>query len=111
MMDRGRSFLRSYHSIAYHVSVAHVVVPYRALLDRWVVTSTSLSNFSCADTMSGLFLDYPHWEMKPELKRYYLMQAAYWCQQLLVLILRLEKPRKDYNELVAHHLVTLWLIG
>ncbi len=55
--------------------------------------------------------DYPHWDMKPELKRYYLMQAAYWVQQLLVLVLGLEKPRKDYNELVAHHIVTLWLVG
>ncbi len=49
--------------------------------------------------------------MKPELKRYYLMQSAYWCQQLLVLVLGLEKPRKDYLELVAHHIVTLWLVG
>ena len=55
--------------------------------------------------------DYPHWDMKPELKRYYLMQAAYWCQQFIILILGLEKPRKDYNELVTHHIVTLWLIG
>ncbi|KAI0092015.1 longevity assurance proteins LAG1 LAC1 [Irpex rosettiformis] len=57
------------------------------------------------------WIDYPHWDMMPELKRYYLMQAAYWVQQLLVLVFRLEKPRKDYNELVAHHLVTLWLVG
>ncbi|OCH94130.1 longevity assurance proteins LAG1/LAC1 [Obba rivulosa] len=57
------------------------------------------------------WIDYPHWQMIPELKTYYLMQAAYWCQQLLVLALKLEKPRKDYNELVAHHIVTLWLIG
>jgi hypothetical protein len=49
--------------------------------------------------------------MKPELKRYFLMHAAYWCQQLIVLLLRLEKPRKDYNELIMHHFVTLWLIG
>lgn len=49
--------------------------------------------------------------MKPELKRYYLMQASYWCQQLIVMLLGLEKPRKDYNELVAHHFVTLWLVG
>lgn len=49
--------------------------------------------------------------MLPELKHYQLMQAAYWCQQLIVLVLRLEKPRKDYHELIAHHLVTLWLIG
>ena len=49
--------------------------------------------------------------MTPELKRYYLLQASYWCQQLIVLVFRLEKPRKDYKELVAHHLVTLWLVG
>jgi len=57
------------------------------------------------------WIDYPHWDMKPELKCYYLMQAAYWCQQLMVMLLGLEKPRKDYNELVAHHFVTLWLVG
>ncbi|KAJ7507913.1 longevity assurance proteins LAG1/LAC1 [Mycena galericulata] len=57
------------------------------------------------------WIDYPHWDMKPELKRYYLMQMAYWCQQLIVLVLGLEKPRKDFNELVAHHIVTLWLVG
>ncbi|KAJ7908263.1 longevity assurance proteins LAG1/LAC1 [Mycena leptocephala] len=57
------------------------------------------------------WIDYPHWDMKPELKRYYLMQMSYWCQQLLVLVLGLEKPRKDYYELVAHHIVTLWLVG
>lgn len=49
--------------------------------------------------------------MKPNLKRYYLMQAAYWCQQFIVLVLGLEKPRKDHRELAAHHFVTLWLIG
>ena len=26
-------------------------------------------------------------------------------------VCKLEKPRKDYNELVAHHFVTLWLVG
>ena len=49
--------------------------------------------------------------MKPELKAYYLVQMAYWWQQLIVLLLGLEKPRKDYRELVAHHFVTLWLVG
>jgi acyl-CoA-dependent ceramide synthase len=55
--------------------------------------------------------DYPHWDMKPELKAYYLVQAAFWTQQLFVLLFRLEKPRVDYTELVAHHFVTLWLVG
>lgn len=65
------------------------------------------SNFMLMIPVPG----YPHWDMKPELKRYYLMQAAYWCQQLIVLVLKLEKPRNDYKELVAHHFVTLWLVG
>ncbi|KZV72106.1 longevity assurance proteins LAG1/LAC1 [Peniophora sp. CONT] len=60
---------------------------------------------------SAFWTEYPHWQMIPELKAYYLAQAAYWCQQLIVLALRLEKPRKDYNELIAHHIVTLWLVG
>lgn len=53
---------------------------------------------------------YPQWDLKPELKRYYLMQTAYWFQQLIVMLLRLEKPRKDHNEYVAHHFVTLWMV-
>lgn len=57
------------------------------------------------------WLRYPHWLMRPELKVYYLLQGSYWLQQALVMLLRLEAPRKDYYELVAHHLVTLWLIG
>ncbi|KAF7433033.1 hypothetical protein PC9H_004979 [Pleurotus ostreatus] len=57
------------------------------------------------------WLNYPHWDMKPELKCYYLVQMAYWWQQLIVMVLGLEKPRKDYRELVAHHAVTLWLVG
>lgn len=57
------------------------------------------------------WLRYPHWLMRPELKVYYLLQGSYWSQQALVMLCRLEAPRKDYYELVAHHLVTLWLIG
>ncbi|KAJ7899626.1 TLC domain-containing protein [Mycena leptocephala] len=57
-----------------------------------------------------IWIDYPYTDMLPELKRYYLLQTAYWVQQFLVLALRLEKPRKDYAELVAHHVVTLFLV-
>lgn len=44
------------------------------------------------------------------MKYYYLLQTAYWIQQLFVLVLKIEKPRKDYNELIIHHIVTIWLI-
>ena len=93
-------------SAAYHVPIAHLVVRHQVVLDRFVLLLPSPIAFA-----HDCVTDYPHWEMKPELKRYYLMQAAYWCQQLLVLLLGLEKPRKDYYELVAHHFVTLWLVG
>ena len=61
--------------------------------------------------VAHLSIDYPHWDMKPMLKRYYLMHFSYWIQQLAILGMGLEKPRKDFKELVAHHFVTLWLIG
>ncbi|BEI81962.1 hypothetical protein CcaverHIS002_0211220 [Cutaneotrichosporon cavernicola] len=59
----------------------------------------------------NFWLGYPHREMTWRLKTYYLVQAAYWCQQTIILALKIEKPRKDFKELVAHHIVTLWLIG
>jgi acyl-CoA-dependent ceramide synthase len=68
--------------------------------------------------------------MPGTLKAYYLLQASYWCQQTIILAAGVEKPRKDFKELIAHvsflalvndtvglkpvhhqHLVTLWLIG
>ncbi|KAG8791698.1 hypothetical protein FRC16_000321 [Serendipita sp. 398] len=49
--------------------------------------------------------------MPGTVKPYYLLQSAYWLQQFLLLVLRIEKPRSDFAELVAHHIVTLWLIG
>ncbi|MCO5596178.1 hypothetical protein L7F22_050238 [Adiantum nelumboides] len=61
--------------------------------------------------MEHLWVKYPHWMMRSELKVYYLLQFSYWMQQALVMLLRLEAPRKDYYELIAHHLVTLWLVG
>lgn len=48
------------------------------------------------------WLGYPHREMTWRLKTYYLVQAAYWCQQTIILALKIEKPRKDFKELVAH---------
>lgn len=43
-------------------------------------------------------------------KVFYLGQAAFWAQQACVLALQLEKPRKDHDEMVYHHIVTLLLV-
>ncbi|KAK6332431.1 hypothetical protein TWF696_003146 [Orbilia brochopaga] len=58
----------------------------------------------------------PYWTSHPNMlhtaafKSYYLLQWSYWLQQAIVLILMLEKPRKDFKELVLHHIVTVSLI-
>ena len=58
----------------------------------------------------GMYEGYPHRTHEAVVKFYYLFQAAFWLQQAIVLTLGLEKPRKDYKELVAHHVVSLALI-
>ncbi|KAJ0297752.1 hypothetical protein COL5a_011907 [Colletotrichum fioriniae] len=60
---------------------------------------------------TGMYETFPHKTHEAVVKFYYLFEAAYWAQQALVMLLGLEKPRKDYYELVAHHCVTLALIG
>ncbi|KAK4189553.1 TLC domain-containing protein [Podospora australis] len=59
----------------------------------------------------GLYEMYPHKTHDALFKFYYLFQAAYWAQQAIVLLLGMEKPRKDFKELVGHHIVSLALIG
>lgn len=60
---------------------------------------------------TAMFEGFPHREHEGLFKAYYLLQASYWSQQAVVLVLQLEKPRKDYKELVLHHIVTLALIA
>ena len=59
---------------------------------------------------AGMYEGYPHLTHEALFKAYYLLQASYWAQQMIVLLLMLEKPRKDFKELVAHHIITLTLI-
>lgn len=53
---------------------------------------------------------FPHKSHVALFKAYYLLQASFWAQQSVVLSLQLEKPRKDFYELVFHHVVTIALI-
>ncbi|XHG07711.1 hypothetical protein AWENTII_010845 [Aspergillus wentii] len=59
----------------------------------------------------GMYELFPHRTHEACFKFYYLFQGAYWAQQAIVMLLGMEKPRKDFKELVAHHIVTLALIG
>ncbi|KAL3423321.1 ceramide synthase membrane component [Phlyctema vagabunda] len=59
----------------------------------------------------GMYENFPHKTHEAGFKFYYLFQAAYWAQQAIVLLLGMEKPRKDFRELVGHHIVSLALIA
>lgn len=58
----------------------------------------------------GMYEGFPHKTHEAVFKAYYLLQASYWAQQAIVLLLMLEKPRKDFKELVMHHIITIALI-
>jgi len=73
----------------------------------YVMSRTPVWYFNTA----GMYEGFPHRAHEACFKAYYLLQAAYWAQQGLVLMLQLEKPRKDFRELVLHHIITLSLIG
>ena len=60
---------------------------------------------------TAMFENYPHRTHTALFKAYYLIQFSYWAQQAIVLVLLLEKPRKDFKELVLHHIITLTLIA
>ena len=73
----------------------------------YVMSRTPVGYFN-TDAMYEAF---PHKSHEALFKAYYLLQGSYWAQQAIVLCLQLEKPRKDFKELVGHHIVTLALIA
>lgn len=50
---------------------------------------------------------YPEFFPSKSMKLYYLIQISCWFQQLITL--HLEHKRKDYYEMLAHHLITIFL--
>ena len=75
-------------------------------LGLYVMSRTPIWYFNT----TAFFEGFPHRTHDAVFKTYYLLQASYWAQQAIVLILQLEKPRKDFKELVFHHIITLALI-
>lgn len=72
----------------------------------WIMRRMPLWYFNT----TAFYENYPHKTHDIFFKVYYLGQAAFWVQQSVVLILQLEKPRKDFRELVLHHIITIALI-
>ena len=47
--------------------------------------------------------------MSGPFKWYHLVQLAFWVQQILVI--HLEKRRKDHNQMLTHHIITCFTIS
>ncbi|KAI8349434.1 TLC domain-containing protein [Choanephora cucurbitarum] len=57
---------------------------------------------------SQFWIDYPHLQMTTQMKAYYLMQIAFWTQQIYTI--HIEKRRKDHLAMVTHHFITFILL-
>ena len=53
-------------------------------------------------------MGWPNREMTGPFKWYYLVQFAFWLQQILVV--NIEERRKDYLQMFTHHVITCALI-
>jgi len=51
---------------------------------------------------------YPQTSLEGLSKFYYLSQIAFWFQQIIVI--QVEKRRKDYHQMFTHHIVTVFLV-
>ncbi|KAH3679729.1 hypothetical protein WICMUC_000760 [Wickerhamomyces mucosus] len=58
----------------------------------------------------NMYATYPNFTNEYYYKLFYLLQGSFWAQQVIILILQVEKPRKDFLELVVHHAITILLI-
>ncbi|KAJ5023190.1 TLC domain-containing protein [Bipolaris maydis] len=56
-----------------------------------------------------LWTNFPTREMTGLMKSYYLLQLAFWLQQIFVL--NFEKRRKDYLQMLTHHVITSVLLA
>jgi acyl-CoA-dependent ceramide synthase len=58
--------------------------------------------------MDQFWIGYPHEAILGLSKLYYLVQIAFWLQQIIVI--NIEKRRKDYYQMFIHHIVTIALM-
>ena len=58
--------------------------------------------------LRGLWTGWPHREFEGTMKWYYLVQFAFWLQQILVV--NIEERRKDHWQMFTHHIITCTLM-
>lgn len=74
----------------------------------WGIGMNLLVNSAYWLDLHALWRNWPIREMEGLAKWYYLVQFAFWLQQIVVV--NIEERRKDYWQMFSHHLVTCALI-
>lgn len=74
----------------------------------FVVGMVLLSRSEYMYSVDHLWIGWPHFQLDPSLKAYYLIQLSCWLSQIY--ILNVEQRRKDYYQMFAHHIVTCLLV-
>ncbi|TID30273.1 hypothetical protein CANINC_001153 [Pichia inconspicua] len=100
---KGKSKIARFNEQTYAIFYYGITSP----LGLYIMKQTPMWFFNTKE----FYVNYPHLQHTWLFKFYYLFQAGFWSQQALVLLLRLEKPRKDFKELVFHHIVTILLVS
>lgn len=83
----------------------HCSQPQKQWLTRWQYL---LYNSDYWLNLRQLWVGWPNREMSGLSKWYYLVQFAFWLQQILVV--NIEERRKDYLQMFTHHVITCALI-
>ncbi|GKU09619.1 unnamed protein product [Fusarium langsethiae] len=58
--------------------------------------------------LKAMWTNWPNREVSSLMKSYMLAQLAFWLQQIIVV--NIEKRRKDYWQMISHHIVTIVLV-
>ncbi|RGP74665.1 sphingosine n-acyltransferase lag1 [Fusarium sporotrichioides] len=58
--------------------------------------------------LKAMWTNWPNREVSSLMKSYMLAQLAFWLQQIIVV--NIEKRRKDYWQMISHHIVTIALV-
>ncbi|KAL6916289.1 hypothetical protein FSST1_007784 [Fusarium sambucinum] len=58
--------------------------------------------------LKAMWTNWPNREVSGLMKSYMLAQLAFWLQQIIVV--NIEKRRKDYWQMISHHIVTIALV-
>lgn len=75
----------------------------------WLAGMYLLYNSEYAFSARHFWIGWPHYELHPFMKAYYLVQMASWVSQIYVL--NVEEKRKDYVQMFTHHIITCCLVA